>query len=165
MKRSTMLWVSLGAAGVGVGALALTGHKTVHTELVVPATPTEVWAVITDASSYAAWNPVFVKVEGSYEVGSTMQYAMKDASGNTTDVTSTVVRSEPGVELNQFGGMRGVITFDHHWILEPVDGGTRVTQHEEYRGLGVWFWDPSWYEGAYGRALVGLRERLATPEG
>ncbi|MEM6296482.1 MAG: SRPBCC family protein [Myxococcota bacterium] len=162
MKRSTMLGLTLGVVGLGVAALALTGHKSVHAELIIPAPPDAVWATITDASSYAAWNPVFVKVEGTYEEGSSMQYAMKDASGQTTDVTSTVVKADPGVELNQFGGIRGVITFDHHWLLEPVEGGTRVTQHEEYRGLGVWFWDPSWYEGAYGRALEGLRDRLTT---
>ena len=57
-------------------------------------------------------------------------------------------------------GTRGVLTFDHTWRLEPVADGTRVTQHEEYRGIGVWFWDPAWVEEAYGDGLVALEERL-----
>ena len=65
-----------------------------------------------------------------------------------------------GQELNQFGGLRGVLTFDHTWRLEPVAGGTRVTQHEEYRGIGVWFWDPAWVEEAYRDALVALERHL-----
>ena len=32
--------------------------------------------------------------------------------------------------------------------------------HEEYRGIGVWFWDPSWFQGAYQRAIEGLKARL-----
>ncbi|MEK9553523.1 MAG: hypothetical protein VW446_09705, partial [Alphaproteobacteria bacterium] len=37
--------------------------------------------------------------------------------------------------LNQFGGYVGIITFDHHYILEPVEGGTRVVQREDYTGF------------------------------
>ena len=46
------------------------------------------------------------------------------------------------------------------WLLEPVDGGTRVIQHEEYRGIGVWFWDASWVEPAYTQANEALRDRV-----
>ena len=42
-----------------------------------------------------------------------------------------------------------MLTFDHTWRLEAVDGGTRVTQFEEYKGIGVLFWDPAWVEEAY----------------
>ena len=52
------------------------------------------------------------------------------------------------------------MTFDPTWSLEPVDGGTRVTQHEEYRGIGVWFWDYSWVESAYARANEALKKRV-----
>ena len=40
-------------------------------------------------------------------------------------------------------------------------GGTRVIQHEEYRGIGVWFWDPKAVEVAYQQSLVNLKARLA----
>ena len=43
-------------------------------------------------------------------------------------VTSDVVKVEPGKEINQFGGLLGFITFDHQWLLEPVEGGTMVTE-------------------------------------
>ena len=49
-----------------------------------------------------------------------------------------------------------MLAFDHTWRLEPVPGGTRVIQHEEYRGIGVWFWDPAWYEVAYRDGLAAL---------
>ena len=45
---------------------------------------------------------------------------------------------EPNRELNQVGSVPLVLTFDHQYLLEPADGGTRIVQHEVYRGLGVW---------------------------
>lgn len=53
-----------------------------------------------------------------------------------------------------------MLTFDHTWRLEVVDGGTRVTQSEEYRGIGVLFWDPAWVEEAYEQANFNLRDRV-----
>ena len=139
------------------------GHKSVHAELVIEAPPEKIWAVLTDAPSYAEWNPVFVEVNGEYGEGKTMTYQMKDPKGAVTEVKAEIIKFAPNEELNQFGGMRGILTFDHHWILEPVEGGTKVIQHEDYRGIGVWFWDPSWFQTAYGEAIVALRDRVAGP--
>ena len=154
-----MLWIAGGLAFVVV-VLTLTGHKQVHTELVISAPPAEVWSVLTDASGYAEWNPVFTKVEGTYDQDAEMAYVMKDQAGKEHDVKAKVVKFDEALELNQFGGMRGVMTFDHHWILQPTEGGTKVIQHEEYRGIGVWFWDPSWFETAYGKANEALKQRV-----
>ncbi len=141
--------------------MGIFGHKSVHAELVIPASPAQIWSVLTDASGYAEWNPVFVEVRGEHAEGNKLTYQMKDQTGKTTEVEATVVKLDLERELNQFGGVRGILTFDHHWYLEPVEGGTKVTQHEDYRGFGVWFWDPSWFETAYAQANEALRDRVA----
>ncbi|MEM9462160.1 MAG: SRPBCC domain-containing protein [Myxococcota bacterium] len=161
MTVRTKVTIALITLVAVVMALSLLGHKSVHAELVIPAPPKRVWSVITDPASYPEWNPVFVEVVGTYAEGETLTYQMKDQSGKTTEVVSTVIQLDPQRALNQFGGIRGVLTFDHHWVLEPIDGGTKVTQYEHYRGIGVWLWDPSWFQTAYGKALEGLRDRLA----
>ncbi len=52
--------------------------------------------------------------------------------------------------VKKFGEhIRGILTFNHKWLLDPIDGGTRVTQHEEYRGIDVLFWGYSCGEPAY----------------
>lgn len=155
-------WV-LGGVGVIVvagGVAALTGRKSVHAELVIPAKPEAVWAMITDAKGYEAWNPILVRAEGEYARGATIRYAMRDPKGATADVSATVKEVVPGALLAQSGGWPGLMTFAHEWRLEEVDGGTKVTQHEEYRGLGVWFWDPSWVQDAYAAGNRVLGERL-----
>lgn len=74
-------------------------------------------------------------------------------------MTSTVVVMTPEKELRQKGGVPGILTFDHRWLLEPVPGGTRVTQYEVDRGIGLWFWDSSWIEPAYSKVNNALKIR------
>ena len=137
--------------------------KSVHAELTIPAPPEKIWSVLMDGENYGAWNPVLVEVEGEYREGAVLTYQMMTESGEAAEVEARVVKLDPARELNQAGGYWGILTFDHHWILEPVEGGTRVTQHEDYEGVGVLFFDPSWFEAAYGRGNVALRERVMGP--
>ena len=128
---------------------------------VISRSPRTIWAALMDTGRYGEWNPIFVSAQGRFEVGGTVRYEMQTRDGGTTPVEPLVRRLVGERELNQFGGMRGVLTFDHTWRLEPVAGGTRVTQHEVYRGIGVWFWDPARVEEAYQDALAALEQHLA----
>jgi len=149
-----------GIFGVLLMALSFFGCGSVHTSIVIPASPENIWSVLTDPAGYSEWNPVLVPFEGELRQGETVMYRMTDHNGKTSEVEATVIEMVERKTLNQFGGMRGILTFDHSWTLEEVEGGTRVTQHEEYRGIGVWFWDYSWVEVAYSRANEALQKRV-----
>lgn len=138
----------------------LCGCGTVHTETVIPASPETVWSVLMDIPGYKEWNPVLIPLDGDFKQGKKLTYQMNQPGGKQSEVTSTVIRIEDESLLNQFGGIPGIITFNHKWILEPINGKTRVTQHEEYRGIWVWFWDYSWVEPAYQRANKALKDRI-----
>lgn len=160
-KRTRTKWIAItGLIGGLVVASAWLGHKVVHTEIVIPAPPSAVWSVLADAPRYKEWNPVFIDVEGELREGAKMTYRVRERPGKESTIVPTVVKLAIDEELNQFGGLRGILTFDHHWLLEPLEGGTRVTQHEEYRGIGVWFWNASWVEPAYSRANEALKDRV-----
>ena len=156
---SKIKWIAA-LIGVIVMAFSIFGHGVVHTEIVIPASPAEVWAVLTDGPGYKDWNPVLVPVEGQLKQRQTLKYLMTDNTGKQSEVKSKVIEMIDEKKLNQFGGMRGILTFDHQWLLEPVEGGTKVIQHEEYRGIGVWFWDYSWVEPAYTKANEALKKRV-----
>lgn len=158
------MW-AVGGLAVLVALLlvGLAGRKSVHAERVIPHPAPAIWALVTDAAGYEDWNPILVHAEGRFEEGATMRYRMRTANGDTTPVETLVRRFVLEREINQFGGMRGVLTFSHTWQLEPAAGGTRVIQHEEYRGIGVWFWSPAWVEAAYHDGLLALERRLAIP--
>ena len=139
---------------------SMLSRKSVHTELIIPATPAEIWAILIDAPRYSEWNPVLVQVEGVMQEDAKLANHVQEPGGSLTVMTSTVNKMIAAKELNQSGGIPGVLTFNHTYRLEPVDDGTRVTQHEEYRGLGVWFWDESWVEPAYAGVNEALRKRV-----
>lgn len=140
--------------------LALTGRNSAHAELVIEATPDEVWEVITDAETYSSWNTVLVDAKGDFVEGGAVTYQMKIGDSEPSEVTPAIKQIKTSELLHQGGGMKGVLTYDHQWQLTPVEGGTQVVQHEDYTGIGVWFWDPSEVEAQYQAGLEALKTRL-----
>ncbi|MBO9407849.1 SRPBCC domain-containing protein [Shimia sp. R9_1] len=159
-----MLWSILKWGLPALAFVAVAGaftRKTFHVETVIPATPEQVWAVLIDTKAYSEWNPVFVSVEGTYAQGAKLQNKVRDPKGNILEMTATVIALNPERELRQYGGIPGVITFDHRWLLEPVEGGTKVIQHEVDRGFYLWFWNSNWIEPAYRSVNDALARELA----
>lgn len=166
LKRVRVRWLllSISAPIAAIVIMALVGCETFRTEITIPAEPAKVWAVLTDAPGYAEWNPVIVGVEGEFREGAELKIRVREPDGREISMTSTVERLEDQRTLNQFGGVPGILTFDHTYRLEPVEGGTRVTQYEEDRGLWVLFWDSSWIEPAYRNVNEALRDRVIALE-
>lgn len=157
----TSKWtIAIGLILIAITLLALFARKSVRAELIIQADPGEVWAVLTDPASYPDWNPILVTVEGEFTEGATLSVGMKSPDGSVTEVKPTVKKLVPNSEINQYGGIPGVLTFDHTWKLAAAAEGTRVTQFEEYRGIGVLFWDPAWVEEAYRQANLNLRDKV-----
>ena len=139
---------------------ALATRKTFHVEIWIPAPPEAVWEVLIDTRAYPQWNPVFVEVDGAYAAGETVLNRVREPDGAILEMTATVETLLPNAELRQSGGIPGILTFDHRWLLEPADGGTKVVQHEVDRGIGLWFWSSDWLEPAYAAANEALAERV-----
>lgn len=150
--------IAIGLILVMLVAAALLARKAVRAELFIEADPDQVWAVLTDPDSYEDWNPILISVDGEFIEGQTLSVGMKNRDGSVTTVEPTIRKLLPGRELNQVGGVPGILTFNHTWKLEAVNGGTRVTQFEEYRGIGVLFWNPEWVERSYRQANLSLRD-------
>lgn len=136
---------------------AIAGCKSAHAEIDIAASPEAIWDVLADPTSYQEWNPVIVPKAAEYSEGSEVVNLVTDEKGNQIEMKSRVKAITHARELRQGGGTIGILTFDHRWVLEPIDGGTRVTQYEDYRGIGVWFWDPSYYRQAYANANEALK--------
>ena len=140
--------------------LALFGRKSVHAEIFIPATQEKVWSVLMDTSQYKEWNPILIPLNKKFIEGEKIQYEMTDNKGNLSTVSAKIVKIIDNEIINQFGGFPGIMTFNHTWTLEEAESGTRVVQHEEYRGIGVLFWNPEWVEKAYEAANENLKERV-----
>lgn len=156
----TLLKWGVGIVLLGAIALALLGKKTFHVEMVIPAPPEAVWAVLMATEKYPEWNPTFVEVGGPYVAGGTVLNKVRDPNGNVLEMKANIKELVANQKLRQRGGIWGIITFDHQWLLEPVSGGTKVIQHEVDRGLYLWIWDSSWIEPAYERTNEALKARV-----
>ncbi len=140
--------------------LYFTGNKSVHHEIVIQASPEEVWAVLSDTDAYPAWNPVLIPQEGTFTEGANIVYEFKQDASTSSTIPATVKQIIPNELLNQNGGLPVVLTYNHKYILQPEGAQTRVIIHEDYRGIGVNFWNPAPVEEAYGRLNEALKQRV-----
>ena len=113
-----------------------------------------------DTGAYPDWNPTFVEVSGPYLVGTKISSRVRKPDGAFVEMRPTVKALVPNRELRQGGGLPGVLTYNHSWILQPVEGGTPVRQIDVDRGGFLWFWDSSWVEPAYRMANEALAQRV-----
>lgn len=136
------------------------GKKSVHHEISINATPQKVWKVLTDMSVYDEWNPTMKLVNGEVKVGNKVTYQFTQDENNISEIPATVKQLIPNELLNQSGGILLVLTYNHRYILEPQNSGTKVIIHEDYKGIGVNFWNPKPVEKAYERLNVALKKRV-----
>ena len=156
-----MKWIIVASVvTLAVFAAALVPRKSVHAELVIEVAPSAVWNALMDTSSYGDWNPIFTRVDGVFDEGAKMALSMTTSDGSSTDIEVVVREMIPNEKLHQAAGIPGVLTANHQWLIEEVSQGTRVTQHEEYRGVGVLFYDPAYVQDLYQQGLENLKKRL-----
>ena len=146
-----------------IGALIVASFltsKTFEAEITIAAPPEKIWAVLMDTGAYPDWNPTFVEVSGPYLVGTKISSRVRKPDGAFVEMRPIVKALVPNRELRQGGGLPGVLTYNHRWILQPVEGGTLVRQIDVDRGGFLWFWDSTWVEPAYRMANEALAQRV-----
>ena len=143
-----------------VAALVWLPRKSVEARLLIEAPPKTVWAVLTNTSNYAAWNPIFVRVSGDMRPGGELVLDMTLEDGQVSQIAVTVDAMIEYRSIQQSAGVPGILTAHHEWSLEPAKEGTLVVQREIYRGVGVLFYNPAYVELLYAQGLKNLRAML-----
>ena len=100
----------------------------------IDASPDAVWAILTDAPGYQAWDSGVERVEGTIAPGEKIKVVSKASPGRTFPVK--VTEFAPGQQMTWSGGMplglfKGVRTFT---LTPGAAGTTRFTLREEYSG-------------------------------
>lgn len=135
------------------------GRKSVHHEIIINASPEKVWSILIDTDNYDSWNPVMKLLEGEIKEGRKVKYRFTQDADNISEIPSNVKKVIPNELLNQGGGLPFILTFDHKYVLEPSGNDTKLTIHEDYRGIGVNFWNPIPVEAAYKRLNEAIKKR------
>ena len=88
-------------------AMACLGRKSVHADLVVPARPDRVWAVLTDAAAYEDWNPIFVSAGGEFREGGSVAYQLRSPDGSLSDVEPETTHTAARNQTKKATGAKG----------------------------------------------------------
>ena len=140
--------------------LIFTGNKSVHHEISIKATPEQVWSVLMDTEKYDEWNPVMKLVKGEVSERNNVTYQFTQDKDNISEIPITVFKIVPNQLLNQKGGMPAILTYDHKYILESEGENTKLTIHEDYKGIYVNFWNPNAVQIAYERLNNAIKKRV-----
>lgn len=140
--------------------LYFTGKRSAHSEVIINASAEKVWQTLSDFAQYPEWNPTMQLAKGEVKEGNKVVYRYTQDEQNKYNITAKVVKIIPHELLNQRGGIPFILTFNHRYILEPQGDKTKVTIHENYRGIGVNFWNPKPVEESYERLNLALKKRV-----
>ncbi|MCB0637160.1 MAG: SRPBCC domain-containing protein [Lewinella sp.] len=140
--------------------------RNLQTDILINATPDQVWATLTDFPAYPEWNPFIRKLEGPVRTGESI-VAHLSLDGQKTQVFRPVVKDyQPGQGFRWLGHLfiPGLFDGEHYFQLEALpEGGTRLIHGENFSGLlaGVimWFIGAQTQSG-FERMNAALKERV-----
>ena len=110
-------------------------YWSIHTEIIIDAPTSQVWAALTDFDRMPQWSKTLQKIVGGLDSGSKtkVDYLFK---GKLRKITHTMVYYQEGM---QYGWSDTLIPFckDHHlYRVEALpDGRTRFIQKDEVKGF------------------------------
>ncbi|MEU3406414.1 SRPBCC domain-containing protein [Streptomyces sp. NPDC006670] len=117
-------------------------RRNITTEIIIDATPEEVWAVLTDLPRYCVWNPFIRQAVGQVAPGERLRLTRYAESGKPTTFHPTVRICVPAAELRWVDRflVRGLFDGERFFRLSEGPGRTTRLEHgERFRGLLVPF--------------------------
>lgn len=113
--------------------------KKLYSEIQIDASPEIVWEILLDFEAYPEWNPFMPSIDGKAKVDSKLRVRIEPPVGKGATFRPAVTVVESNRRFEWFGkmGLRGIFDGRHRFEIEPVSGGTRLIQSEEFTGALV----------------------------
>ena len=145
-----------------ISACALSPKKQISTEVLLPASPDVVWAVLVDTERYSEWNPFIIASEGEVLEGARIINTMRLEPGREMEFRPKILVARPDQELRWIGRtfIPGIFDGEHYFLLEPQDGQTRMVHGEKFSGVALWFMDVAPFKENFVDMNEALRARL-----
>ncbi len=113
---------------------------TLSSSIIINATPSEVWQVLTDFASYPSWNPFIKQLTGEVAVGETIQVTLHPPGGSPMTFKPKVLAFDALREFRWLGKLWVKRLFDgeHRFLLQDNGDGTTTFHHsEQFSGILV----------------------------
>ena len=114
--------------------------KELSTEIEISASVGTVWAILTDLSGFAEWNPFIRQAEGKIKEGEQLSIRIEPPGGKGMTFKPTVTLVDPLRGFRWLGRFVVPGLFDGEHIFEMTamaDGLIRFVQRENFSGLLV----------------------------
>lgn len=150
-------------------ALAASPATATHlrTQIFIPATPAEVWAVLADTARYPEWNPFIRALSGPLVAGQRIRAMIQPIGQRAMSFRPLVLRAEPGRELRWRGRFlhRAIFQGEHVFRLEPEAGQTLLVHEEYFAGLMLRFMNIEDFRPSFQALNQALKARVAEVSG
>jgi len=136
MKLFFLFCLLFPAATVLLPAQSFSGPRGVQTEIVIKATPGQVWEKLAGFSGYASWHTYLTGVEGTVKKGRMLRfYLRKPGNRKKNYFRAKLLTMDTDRELAWGGSFMPFIGARHYFILQPIDAEhTRLVQGEYWKG-------------------------------
>lgn len=114
--------------------------KELITEIKIKANPAQVWAVLTDFSSYTKWNPFIKSLTGDVKVGKTITARLEPPKASGMTFKPKVLVFEANKKFVWLGHLfiKGLFDGEHSFeLIDNLDGTTTFIQSEKFGGILV----------------------------
>ncbi len=114
--------------------------KVLKTEIRIEATPSQVWAVLTDFEKYPDWNPFIKSLTGNVAVGQIIIARLEPPGGSGMTFKPRVLAYEKNKEFRWLGNLffKGLFDGEHRFELtDNGDGTTTLVHSEHFKGILV----------------------------
>jgi uncharacterized protein YndB with AHSA1/START domain len=105
------------------------------TTCAINASPATVWAILTNADGYAAWNPEILGITGQIVSGGRITARVRLGDGAIRSVTMRVTALEPPSRMEWTGGIPlGLFVGRRTFTVTPTASGTEFRLHLRMSG-------------------------------
>jgi len=114
--------------------------KEIKTEILIKATPAEVWKVFTNFDNYPNWNPFMTSLKGKVLVGNRIVVRLEPPGAKGMTFNPRVLTFKPNRELRWLGHLLfpGLFDGEHKFeLIDNGDGTTTFNQSERFKGILV----------------------------
>jgi len=113
---------------------------TIHTSIVIAASPQNIWTVLTDFKHFEKWNPFIRSVTGALSQGSKLKIHITPPGSKGMHFSPTIISLINGKRLQWLGtlGFKGL--FDGAHLFDITDNGNGTCtfiQEETFSGILV----------------------------
>lgn len=111
--------------------------KTIETSIEINASAEKVWAILSDNTSYAQWNPFIRSLTGSFQKGNKIKVVLSSPDGGSFAFEPVILQAK-FPEIRWLGKFlfKGLFDGEHYFRLEPTSSQTtRFVHGENFSGL------------------------------